>query len=74
MEEKVRIEVKNQVREIIRAIGGILSHHSVARMVKDSESPLSLLVQSCYIPQRFKLPMLESFDGSNDPVDHWQQC
>ena len=26
------------------------------------------------MPPRFKLPTLESFNGLNDPIDHWQQC
>ena len=50
-------------------MGGTPSHHYVARLVKDSESPLSLLVQGYLVLLRFKLPTLESFDGTNDPAD-----
>ena len=71
MKEMFKIKFRNQVKEMIRAIGGTPNHQSMARLVKDYESPLALLVQSCPVPPRFKLPALETFDGSNDPIDHW---
>lgn len=74
MEERVRVEVKNKMKEIMSVIGGNPSHHSVARLVKDSESPMSLLVQSFPILHKFKLSTLESYDSSSDSVDHWQHC
>lgn len=69
----IKVEVKNQMIEIIRAMGWNPIHHSVARLVKDSESPLSLWVESCPVPHRFKLPTLKSFNCSSDLIDHWQQ-
>lgn len=41
-----------------------------ATLVKDLESPFAEHIQTCHVPERFKLPTLESYDGSTNPVDH----
>ena len=52
---------------------GHSGNNSSAALVKDSEFPFTQHIQACPVLERFKLPALEWYDGSTDPVDHWQQ-
>ena len=45
----------------------------IAALLKDSESLFTQHIQTCPVPEKFKLPTLESYDGTADQVDHWQQ-
>lgn len=46
---------------------------SVVALVNDSKSPFAERIQTSLVPQLFKLPTLESYDGPTDPIDHQQQ-
>ena len=49
------------------------SGSSAAALLRDSQSPFAQHIQTCPVLKKFKLPTLESYDGTTDPVDHWQQ-
>ena len=46
---------------------------SAAALLKDSKSLFAQHIQTCPVPERFKLPTLESYDGTTNPINHWQQ-
>lgn len=39
-------------------------------MIKQRTSPFTAAVLDIPLPQKFRLPQLDSFDGSKDPLDH----
>ena len=43
---------------------------SLDRMVRWTNSPLTIVVLECPVPLKFRLPQLEPFDGLKDPLDH----
>ena len=66
--------MKNQMAELLRQVGcSGGGRSSVAALLRESESPFAQHIQTCLVPERFKLPNLKSYDGTIDPVDHWQQ-
>lgn len=50
-------------------VGGSLA----TALVRDSKSQFIKYILNCHVPEKFKLPTLESYDESTDLVDHWQQ-
>ncbi|XP_075648686.1 uncharacterized protein LOC142619444 [Castanea sativa] len=39
-------------------------------MVRRTDLPFTARVLECFMPPKFRLPLLESFDGLKDPLDH----
>ena len=39
-------------------------------MIRRTNSPFTTEVLNRPLPQKFRLPQLESYDGSKDPLDH----
>nr|XP_023891872.1 uncharacterized protein LOC112003880 [Quercus suber] len=46
------------------------TERSVDRMVRATDSPFTTTVLECPVPSKFRLPLLEPFDGLKDPQDH----
>lgn len=69
MEKKIRLEMKVQLTEMMKMMVHSGSS-SVVALVNDSKSPFAERIQTSLVPQLFKLPTLESYDGPTDPIDH----
>ena len=39
-------------------------------MVKRTGSPFTISILECPLPPKFRLPQLEVYDGTKDPLDH----
>ena len=39
-------------------------------MIKRTDSPFTANVLECPLPPKFRLPQLEVYDGTKDPLDH----
>ena len=39
-------------------------------LVNRTDSPFTIPVNSCPLPQKFRMPQVESYDGVKDPLDH----
>ena len=39
-------------------------------LVNRIDSPFTIPVNSCPLPQKFQMPQIESYDGVKDPLDH----
>ena len=39
-------------------------------LVQQTESPFTVEVLHFLLPTKFKMPKIEAFDGTKDPVDH----
>ena len=52
-------ELRNAIKEKM--------DRSVDRMVRATDSPFTTVVLECPVPSKFRLPLLESFDGLKDP-------
>ena len=39
-------------------------------MIKRIDSPFTASVLECPLPPKFRLPQLEVYDGTKDPLDH----
>ena len=39
-------------------------------MIKRTDSPFTASVLECLLPPKFRLPQLEVYDGTKDPLDH----
>src|SRR3984885_6032192 len=72
VEKRLMSEMKARLAEMMKTMGHV-GGSSAAALVRNSKSPFAEHIQSCQVPEKFKLPALESYDGTSDPVDHWQQ-
>ena len=48
--------------------GGVLS--DLDELVHQTDSPFTALVTSFPIPLKFRMPQVETYNGSKDPLDH----
>ena len=55
-------ELRNAIRE--------KTDRSLDRIVRNTDSPFTVVVQECPVPSKFHLPQLEPFDELKDPPDH----
>ena len=39
-------------------------------MIKRTDSPFTISILECPLPPKFRLPQLEVYDGTKDPLDH----
>ena len=43
---------------------------SMDTLVQQTESPFTAEVLHLFLPAKFRMPQIEAFDGTKDPVDH----
>ena len=43
---------------------------SMDTLVQQTESPFTIGVLHFPLPEKFRMPQIETFDGTNDPIDH----
>ena len=61
--------MKEQMEVMINALKGRVSS-DLDDLVNRTDSPFTIQVNSCPLPQKFRMPQVESYDGVKDPLDH----
>lgn len=61
--------MKEQIEVMMNALKGRVSS-DLDDLVNRTDSPFTIQVNSCPLPQKFRMPQLESYDGVKDPLDH----
>ena len=61
--------MKEQMEVMMNALKGRVSS-DLDNLVNKSDSPFTISVNSCPLPQKFRMPQIESYDGVKDPLDH----
>ena len=61
--------MKEQMEVMMNALKGRVSS-DLDDLVNRTDSPFTIPVNSCPLPQKFRMPQLESYDGVKDPLDH----
>ena len=61
--------MKEQMEVMMNALKGRISS-DLDDLVNRTDSPFTIQVNSCPLPQKFRMPQVESYDGVKDPLDH----
>ena len=61
--------MKEQMEVMMNALKGRVSSN-LDDLVNKIDSPFTLSVNSFPLPQKFRMPQIESYDGVKDPLDH----
>ena len=61
--------MKEQMEVMMNALKGRVSS-DLDDLVNRTNSPFTIPVNSCPLPQKFRIPQIESYDGVKDPLDH----
>ena len=61
--------MKEQMEVMMNALKGSVSSN-LDNLVNRTNSPFTVPVNSCPLPQKFRMPQIESYDGVKDPLDH----
>ena len=61
--------MKEQMEVMMNALKGRVSSN-LDDLVNKIDSPFTLSVNSFPLPQKFRMPQIESYDGVKDPFDH----
>ena len=61
--------MKEQMEVMMNALKGCVSS-DLEDLVNRTDSPFTIQVNSCPLPQKFRMPQLESYDRVKDPLDH----
>ena len=61
--------MKEQMEVMMNALKGRVSS-DLDDLVNRTDSPFTAPVNSCPLPQKFRVPQVESYDGVKDPLDH----
>ena len=61
--------MKEQMEVMMNALKGRVSS-DLHDLVNRTDSPFTIQVNSCPLPQKFRMPQVESYDGVKDPLDH----
>ena len=61
--------MKVQMEVMMNALKGRVSS-DLDDLVNRTDSPFTAQVNSCPLPQKFRMPQVESYDGFKDPLDH----
>ena len=61
--------IKEQMEVMMNALKGRVSN-DLDDLVNKTNSPFTIPVNSCPLPQKFRMPQIESYDGVKDPLDH----
>ena len=56
----------DELRSAMKDKGG----ENLDGMIQRTDSPFTTKVLNCPFPPKFRLPQLESYKGSKDPLDH----
>ena len=61
--------MKEKMEVMMNALKGRVSS-DLDDLVNRIDSPFTILVNSCPLPQKFRIPQVESYDEVKDPLDH----
>ena len=61
--------MKEQMEVMMNALKGRMSSN-LDDLVNKTDSPFTLSINSFPLPQKFRMPQIESYDGIKDPFDH----
>ena len=61
--------MKEQMEVMMNALKRCVSS-DLDDLVNKTDSPFTMQVNSCPLPQKFRMPQVESYDGVKDPLDH----
>ena len=61
--------MKEQMEVMMNTLKGRVSS-DLDDLVNRTDSPFTIQVNSCPLPQKFRMPQLESYDGVKDSLDH----
>ena len=61
--------MKEQMEVMMNALKGRVSNN-LDDLVNKTDSPFTVPVNSCPLPQKFWMPQIESYDGVKDPLNH----
>ena len=61
--------MKEQMEVMMNTLKGRVSN-DLDDLVNRTDSPFTIPVNSCPLPQKFRMPQIESYDGVKDPLDH----
>ena len=61
--------MKEQMKVMMNALKGRVSN-DLDDLVNRTDSPFTVPINSCPLPQKFRMPQIESYDGVKDPLDH----
>ena len=61
--------MKEQMEVMMNALKGRISS-DLDDLVNRTDSPFTIQFNSCSLPQKFRMPQVESYDGVKDPLDH----
>ena len=61
--------MKEQMEVMMNALKGRVSS-DLDDLVNKINSPFTISVNSCPLPQKFRMPQIESYDGVEEPLDH----
>ena len=61
--------MKEQIKVIMNALKGRVSN-DLDDLVNRTDSPFTTSVNTFPLPQKFRMPQIESYDGVKDPLDH----
>ena len=61
--------MKEQMEVMMNALKGRVSS-DLNDLVNRTDSPFTIPVNSCPLPQKFRMPQIESYNGVKDPLDH----
>ena len=61
--------MKEQMEVMMNALKGRVSS-DLDDLVNRTDSPFTIPINSCPLPQKFRMLQIESYDGVKDPLDH----
>ena len=61
--------MKEQMEVMMNALKGRISS-DLDDLVNRTDLPFTIPVNSCPLPQKFRMPQIESYDEVKDPLDH----
>ncbi|XP_059669488.1 uncharacterized protein LOC132314673 [Cornus florida] len=62
-------DLKAKIEDVMQAIKG-KGIAAIDSLVQKTNLPFSPSVMKCPLPSKFRMPSIESFDGTKDPIDH----
>ncbi|XP_058220284.1 uncharacterized protein LOC131330646 [Rhododendron vialii] len=68
-EQEAILKMQNQIEGLMKHVKA-QTPSTVEELVQNTDSPFPLEVMGRTLPRKFKMPQLETFNGSTDPLDH----